>query len=155
MEQIEVFNTLMVYATEVEPNKIIAAIKSIKVVHWIALSLVVVAGAANGIMDRIQHHYYTVPESWNEQFWNPKESWRNKWKDGDHTKGEKFLFSSTFLVGLTDGWHLMKSIMLSAIALSITLLLTVDLFSSNIVNKVIIFLAVRTLFGIGFRLFYR
>ena len=151
----ELFNTLLVYAIEQEPNKIIQALKSIQLSQWVALGLLVIAGAANGVMDRIQHHYYTVPESWNEQFWNPKESWRNKWKNGDHTKGEKFLFSSTFLVGLTDGWHLMKSIMLSAIALSITLLLTVDLFSSNIVNKVIIFLVVRTLFGLGFRLFYR
>ena len=151
----EVFNTLLVYAIEQEPNKIIQALKSIQLSQWVALGLLVIAGAANGVMDRIQHHYYTVPESWNEQFWNPKESWRNKWKDGDHTKGEKFLFSSTFLVGLTDGWHLMKSIMLSAIALSITLLLTVDLFSSNIVNKIIIFFVVRTLFGLGFRLFYR
>ena len=151
----DLFNTLLVYAIEQEPNKIIQALKSIQLSQWVALGLLVIAGAANGVMDRIQHHYYTVPESWNEQFWNPKESWRNKWKDGDHTKGEKFLFSSTFLVGLTDGWHLMKSIMLSAIALSITLLLTVDLFSSNIVNKIIIFFVVRTLFGLGFRLFYR
>lgn len=151
----ELFNTLLVYVIEQEPNKIIQALKSIQLYQWVALGLITIAGAANGIMDRIQHHYYTMPESWNEQFWNPKESWRNKWKNGDHTQGEKFLFSSTFLVGLTDGWHLMKSIMLSAIALSITLLLTVDLFSSNIVNKVIVFLVVRTLFGIGFRLFYR
>ena len=151
----DLFNTLLVYAIEQEPNKIIQALKSIQLSQWVALGLIAIAGAANGIMDRIQHHYYTVPESWNEQFWNPKESWRNKWKQGDHTKGERFLFSSTFLVGLTDGWHLMKSIMLSAIALSITLLLTVDLFSNNIVNKIIIFFVVRTLFGLGFRLFYR
>ena len=38
-------------------------------------------------------------------WWNPNESWKCKWKNGDYTQGEAFLGSSTIFVSLTDGWH--------------------------------------------------
>ena len=40
------------------------------------------------------------------QFWNKHKSWVNKWKGGNPANGEKFPGSSTFLVWLTDAWHL-------------------------------------------------
>lgn len=42
----------------------------------------------------------------NPNFWIKDISWKNKWKDGDPKKGEKFLGSSTIFVQLTDAWHL-------------------------------------------------
>ena len=44
----------------------------------------------------------------NPEFWNPKESAGNKWKNGDRKQGERFLFSSTALVWTTDGYHLTR-----------------------------------------------
>ena len=38
-------------------------------------------------------------------WWNPNESWKCKWKNGDKTQGEVFLGSSTVFVSFTDGWH--------------------------------------------------
>ena len=133
----------------IEPNAVS------KFSDWLALGFVIIAGAANGLMDRLQHHYGTIPDSWDEEFWNPKESWSNKWKNGDHTQGEKFLFSSTLLVALTDGWHMTKEIMLSAAALSLALTLNVVFIENELLNNLLLFVFVRVLFGIGFKILYR
>jgi hypothetical protein len=117
--------------------------------------LIVIAGAANGLMDRISFHYNTIPDSWNQDFWNPQKSWRNKWKNGDHTQGEKFTFSSTFLVGFTDAWHLLKSLMLTALMLALTLNISIKITGNTWIDKAIVFITGRTLFGIGFYLLYR
>ena len=42
----------------------------------------------------------------NPLFWHKNEAWKNKWKDGDKTKGEKFFGSSRWFVMFTCGWHL-------------------------------------------------
>jgi len=55
----------------------------------------------------------------NKQFWDWRLSWKNKWKAGDIRKGEKFLFSSTMLSFLTDGWHLFKALMIIFISCTI------------------------------------
>lgn len=62
-------------------------------------------------------HSYTR----NNKFWNPRISWVNKWKNGDPNQGEKFLFSSTILSFLTDGWHLLQLFFLNTIILSVVL----------------------------------
>lgn len=59
----------------------------------------------------------------NEQYWNPKVSYVNKWKNGDYTQGEKFFLSSTALVWTTDGYHMLRMIrnstMITAIVIPI------------------------------------
>ena len=56
----------------------------------------------------------------NPSFWNKHLSWKNKWKNGEPSQGEKFLGSSTFFVWLTDAWHLFNSLSyVSAFALGI------------------------------------
>lgn len=70
------------------------------------LSLYVLAGAANGVMDASTHHYTQFKQTWNiqnDQYWNPAISWTNK-------------YSSKMPDALTDAWHLSKSIMLGAMA---------------------------------------
>jgi hypothetical protein len=42
----------------------------------------------------------------NQLFWDPRESWKNKWKED--LKTERFLGSSTIFVFTTDAWHLFK-----------------------------------------------
>ena len=42
----------------------------------------------------------------NPMFWHKNVAWKNKWKDGDKSKGEKFFGSSRWFVMFTDAWHL-------------------------------------------------
>jgi hypothetical protein len=91
----------------------------------ISLILVILAGMLNGVMDVLTMRYNTsvfkrMPKEW-EYFFNPSLSWRNKWKNGDPNRGEKFFGSSTFLVWTTDAWHLAKSSMLLLLTMAITL----------------------------------
>lgn len=58
---------------------------------------------------------------YNPNFWNPTICYKNKWKDGISGGTPKFFGSTTFLVFLTDGWHLLKSAFLTTIVLSIIL----------------------------------
>ena len=85
--------------------------------------LILIAGLANGWADRIQFNFGGCPYFMhrNKQFWNPKLSWTNKWSRKDYTK-ERFFGSSTFLVFLTDGWHLLKEIQLSSICAALAIL---------------------------------
>lgn len=48
-------------------------------------------------------------DGWGDWFDKDK-SWRNKYKNGDPKQGEKFFGSTTFLVWLTDGWHLFQTV---------------------------------------------
>jgi hypothetical protein len=58
---------------------------------------------------RINYSYFEkVHPGANPEFWNPNESWVNKWKNGDPAQGEKFPLSSTALVFTTDAYHLFR-----------------------------------------------
>lgn len=73
--------------------------------------LAVLAGVSEAVMDKLNFHYEnSVFKRLKGSFWDPSISWQNKWKEGDKNKGERFFGSSTFLVFLTDGWHLFKVI---------------------------------------------
>lgn len=77
-------------------------------IFFVVISILL-AGASEAVMDKLQFHFNkSVFSNLKHRFWNPKESSRNKWKNGDKSKGERFLFSSTLLVFTTDAWHLFK-----------------------------------------------
>jgi hypothetical protein len=87
---------------------------------FITTTVILLAAAAffNAVMDKLQHHYgeSIFPQDWQEkflwgsrQYWDPKESWKNKWKDGDKAKGPKFPFSHSAFVFLTDGRQQLRS----------------------------------------------
>lgn len=91
------------------------------------LVLLTVAALGKGASDRLQ---FKFGEGWtkglNPEFWDPEKSWRNKWKKD--AEGElirpltnKFWLSSTALVALTDGWHLMQSIQYNAIRAAVAI----------------------------------
>jgi len=75
----------------------------VEISSLIFLSLVL--GITKGIQDKLLFHFDTSVFKRLGNWWNPKESWKNKWKDGDKSKGERFFLSSTWLVSLTDAWH--------------------------------------------------
>lgn len=66
----------------------------------------------DAMQDTVAYHYDTsvFRNAKHRQWFDPSISWRNKWKDGDAGKGERFFGSSTFLVWLTDFWHFMKAV---------------------------------------------
>ncbi len=73
------------------------------------LNWVVIAAWANAVMDTLAHHYSeSMFRSWNRNFWHPDVSANNKYKDKIKERGPAFFGSTTFLVMLTDGWHLMQ-----------------------------------------------
>lgn len=91
------------------------------VIIAVLLALVLAAGA-NATMDVLSFRFdrsvfATFPAQ--RQWLDPRISWPNKWSHGDPAQGEAFPLSSTALVGLTDAWHLAKSVMLLCLCVAI------------------------------------
>lgn len=88
------------------------------------------AAFCKGIADTLQFHF--MESVFNDvgrrpRFWNPKLSWENKYKrdkSGHLVQPLKPRFpgSTTFLVFLTDGWHLFEALRNVAHAASLCLL---------------------------------
>jgi hypothetical protein len=71
--------------------------------------LIFTAGAAKGFNEGLQFNYggfeNIFPKA-NDQWFYPTLSFRNKYKDGDPTKGPRFLLSTSVFVMFTDQYHL-------------------------------------------------
>ena len=81
----------------------------------VILVLFIFAGMLNAIMDIIEKQfnqskfvYFFKYRHW----LNPLLSWKNKWKNGDRSQGERFLGSSTVFVMFTDFWHFVKFLLI-------------------------------------------
>lgn len=91
----------------------------------ISLCCIILAGASKGAADILQHKYkksiFAAYEK--ELFYNPKKSWKNKWRPKTEEKGyvEKFPGSSTIFVFTTDAWHLCNFFMYKLIFLVVIL----------------------------------
>ena len=101
--------------------------------------LVFVGGFADGTAESLRVHYSefkAVHPNANDQFWNPTESWYNKYAEGlqPYTKQwyhfgvypvykERFPYSTTMLAWSTDGYHLLRTtrnvMLVAAIAIPI------------------------------------
>jgi len=74
-------------------------------------SMVFLAGAADGCNQALMYQYAGFKKVFpnaNDQFWKPSMSGANKYKNGDPRQGAKFPGSRTYLVFLTDGYHLTR-----------------------------------------------
>ena len=90
----------------------------------ISIILLILGGIFNSVMDVIYFKWdksiFKNIKNVNLYNWcNPTYSWKNKWKDRDPSKGEKFPGSSTIFVFITDLWHFAKFLMLWCISLAI------------------------------------
>lgn len=96
----------------------------------IIVSLLVMAGMANGVMDTLQFHYagsgFERMSEQAQRYWNPGISWENKYTR--NAEGQllqplrpAFLGSTTVFSFLTDGWHLMKFLYQGLLRLAIVL----------------------------------
>lgn len=73
---------------------------------------VFLSGALDGISETLVWHYpqfQAVHPGANPGYWNPYESWRNKYRNGDPAQGAKFPGSTTYLAWKTDGYHLTRT----------------------------------------------
>jgi hypothetical protein len=77
--------------------------------RWVTGGLVFLAGASKGFNETLMFHWkafrHTFPDA-NPKWFNPNESWRNKYKNGDPNGGAKFPLSTSALVMFTDQYHL-------------------------------------------------
>lgn len=123
----------------------------------LGLTLVVLAGIANAVMDKLQFHWHksifaneTVYE---EQFWNPAISWKNKYKQGlESYKYERFRFSTTALVFLTDAWHLFQMIHTLLLFIGIAL---IGYFCNSFLELFIYVLLSKILYSLYFEWFFK
>lgn len=92
--------------------------------YLITFLLLILAGIGKAIADAISHKYGETifarfPKL--EQWTNPHLSWRNKWKNGNPSEGERFWFSSTILVWVTDLWHFSNTIASTSVQIALAL----------------------------------
>jgi hypothetical protein len=119
---------------------------------WVYL-FVIISAVAKAAMDKIQFHFYeSIFSNLKHKFWNKEYSWQNKWMNGNPIFGEKFAFSSTILVFLTDGWHLMQFIFLNSLFIAIFLIALHEFTTREAIVHLII---LRALFGVFFELFFK
>lgn len=115
--------------------------------------LVVIAGISKGIMDTLQFHYFesTFSTLKNQQWWNPKLSWKNKYIKRGNSKIAKLIeyLDNSFLVFITDGWHMVQSIFLTALMFAIVLYQPITPW------WLVDLLILRVGFGLGFKISYK
>jgi len=71
--------------------------------------LMMLSGAAKGLNETLEfnwHGFAAVFPKANPKWFYPQQSFKNKYKDGDPAKGERFPLSSSVLVMFTDQYHL-------------------------------------------------
>ena len=100
----------------------------------ITLILIALAGALNATYEILFTGFnQSIFKKLNPEFWNPLESWKFKWASPFPQPvearwyyfgylpryKERFPYSSTALVFLTDAWHLFKALMLGCIMLAV------------------------------------
>jgi len=83
--------------------------------------LIFTSAVCKSIQDKIQFHFEKSVFKNLGDFWNPKESWKRKYKNLDPGQGEWFPGSTTIFVSLTDAWHLFGFIRNFSLILSLAL----------------------------------
>jgi hypothetical protein len=92
-------------------------------INYLTYLFLFLAGASKGVMDIINFKFYrsVFTKFKNRRFFDMKNSWRNKWQNGNPANGEAFFLSSTALVWTTDAWHLVQFFMIKFIFLAVLL----------------------------------
>ncbi len=110
--------------------------------------LLFVSIVSNVVMDVLIHDYHSsIFSRLNPSYWNPEESWANKYKEG--TNKPRFFLSTTVFVIFTDAWHLFQFIFHSSWQLAVVW---------NMADGITVlwyFLALKTVFSAGFEVLYR
>lgn len=128
------------------------------------LVLSVLIGIVNALKDS------SALNRFENDWWNKGRAWKRKWKL-NHSESkplpndirpwyylklykpkyiEKFPYSSTALVGFTDGWHLLQNIQFSLVFLGKAILLFDDP-----LNIILAFIVMKTIFSFSFEIVYK
>jgi len=108
-------------------------------------------GAGNAAMDIVEKQYNQSKFSLIKklQHWfNPELSWKNKWKNGNRSEGERFWGSSTVFVMITDFWHFAKTFIIMCILIIIAISAKVEM------NKLLLVSLIYAEYVIAFELFF-
>lgn len=79
--------------------------------YIVTASMVFTAGSSDGVNQALMYQYNGFKKAFpgaNDHFWKPSVSGANKYKNGDPRQGAAFPGSRTWLVFLTDGYHLTR-----------------------------------------------
>ena len=119
--------------------------------------LVALAGFFKAVMDKLQFHWHKSvfainPVKYRDIFWNPSISWINKYEPGTNYKEERFKFSTTLLVFLTDAWHLAQMGMTFLLFVGISM---IGYNSDSFVTLLISVSIARILYGVTFELSFK
>lgn len=118
--------------------------------YIISIIFFVLAAICNSIMDKTDHHFNkSIFKTFkNRKWWYTPNSWKNKYVDGDSTKGRvKILFNINKPVQITDAWHFFKTLMIIFICISIVTY-------QPIYNKFIDIIIYGTIWNTNFSLMY-
>ena len=115
----------------------------------ISMILIFLSAICNSIMDVCSFHYEnSVFSKLNPKFWNPAISWKNKYIDGDVSKGMRKLFwKINYPTAFTDSWHFFKSSMIILIVGAIVLY-------KPVISPLIDFGIIGVIWNLTFNLFY-
>lgn len=122
----------------------------------ILIVLLVIAGIGKAIMDTLQFHFSTSVFKNKGYWWNPKDSWKNKYKNRDPAQGPAFPGSTTIFVFVTDAWHFFQFIFLNSLFGSI-IMYRLSEYSMTYFGwwgYIIDFLIMSILFRVIFQIFY-
>lgn len=120
----------------------------------ISIIFIVLASICKAIKDTLNFHYEnSVFRNCNAKYWNPAISWQNKYRTPQSyfeikNRKAKFFGSTTFLVFLTDAWHLFDFLQ------TIFFIVAIVAYSKIVFCIVDIFI-LYCIFSIWFELFYR
>lgn len=110
------------------------------------------AAASNAVMDTISFRYEKsvfAAVGADRTWFNPRVSWRNKWKGGDPARGEAFVGSSTVFVAFTDAWHTFKSLTIFFVMAAVIAPFTA-VFSMKWPLWVLVLVGLKILYGLVF-----
>jgi len=114
----------------------------------------ILAAICNAVMDTLAFKYkISIFKNFNPDFWNASISWRNKYKNNIYSQGPKFFGSTTFLVFVTDGWHLFQFLCNSFLTLAVVILADA-MFNTSWWMNILIFIGLKILSGTVFEWFY-
>jgi hypothetical protein len=118
----------------------------------LGLVLLCLGGLFEAVMDKINFHYDNsiFANLQNQQFYNPRLSWRNKYKPNQLVP--KYPGSTTIFVALTDAWHSAKLLM-HLFTFSGCFLIAISFTDWRIILAA--FVTGRILFGIVFELTFK
>ena len=81
--------------------------------YVVSSSLLFAGGCSDGMAETMKFRYpefkKVFPNS-SDQFWDPSISWENKYKNNNPLEGPKFFGSTTIFVGVTDSYHMTRTL---------------------------------------------